>query len=649
MKTQRKNVALTLRKQGFSVVPANLDAKMPALRSWKQYQDNPPTEQQITNWFRDERALGVITGRVSGNTEIIDFDADPERPIVFQQWRENVEAEAPGLFEKLYIESTQNEGFHVSYRCPDIKIPGNLKLAQRKFQEDGKDQIKALIETRGEGGFCIVSPSKGYKTRQGSLADLPEITKGEREVLINAARLLNEYVEPSKLVNGPREAKPKREGVSPGDDFNERGDWDELLAKHKWTRVKRNGQYDYWRRPGKDRGHSASIIEGNIFYVFSSNAYPFESFTGYSKFAVYTLLEHGGDYSAAAKELAQQGYGDKPTPQQSTPPEEHPAWANNQTSRPPQKNQLFSLDQIADCFKQDIKWAWREHIPADMSTMFSGREGDGKTTNCIQIVKEMLEENPSDYVVWIASEGFVQDTISKMLQLKLDGSRILFLKNDNDTFSFNFNLGYDRQQLDQQLSQYKAEGKKILAVFIDSIRGITPFDDNDSRIKNVMLSLNAIVCDKHRAALIYIDHHKKGDARSALDKVVGTTAKAAAVRCVYAVTPVSGMVRKIELAKTNILDHQPAPLKSVFSINYGLIIYETEKADQTLRDDAQKWLIYLFGKRSEYRSSEIYELGEKHGYGIETLKKAKLDLGIDSKQEAVGKPWLWVCHRFLDK
>jgi archaellum biogenesis ATPase FlaH len=283
-----------------------------------------------------------------------------------------------------------------------------------------------------------------------------------------------------------------------------------------------------------------------------------------------------------------------------------------------------------------------------MSTMFSGREGDGKTTNCIQIVKEMLEENPSHFVIWIASEGFVQDTISKMLQLRLVGSRILFLKNDNDTFSFNFNLDYDRRQLDRQLSQYKAEGKKILAVFIDSIRGITPFDDNDSKIKNVMLGLNAIVCDKHRAALIYIDHHKKGQAKSALDKVVGTTAKAAAVRCVYAVTVVSGMVRKIEVAKTNILDHRPVPLRSVLSGTHGLIIYETEQADHTLRDEAQTWLIDLFSKQAEYRSSEIYELGEQYGYRIETLKKAKLDLGIDSKQQSVGKPWLWVCHRFLD-
>lgn len=72
------------------------------------------------------------------------------------------------------------------------------------------------------------------------------------------------------------------------------------------------------------------------------------------------------------------------------------------------------------------------------------------------------------------------------------------------------------------------------------------------------------------------------------------------------------------------------------------------KLDHTQRDEAQKWLIDLFSKQSQYLSSEIYELGEQYGYGIETLKKAKLDLGIDSKQEAVGKPWLWVCHRFLD-
>ena len=42
---------------------------------------------------------------------------------------------------------------------------------------------------------------------------------------------------------------------------------------------------------------------------FSSNALPFEPETAYAPFAAYSLLEHEGDFAAAANALAQQGYG----------------------------------------------------------------------------------------------------------------------------------------------------------------------------------------------------------------------------------------------------------------------------------------------------------------------------------------------------
>src|SRR5262249_24234286 len=49
--------------------------------------------------------------------------------------------------------------------------------------------------------------------------------------------------------------------------------------------------------------------------VFSSNADPFEGPSGgkpctcYCRFAVYTFLNHGGDFKAAAQALYEQGYG----------------------------------------------------------------------------------------------------------------------------------------------------------------------------------------------------------------------------------------------------------------------------------------------------------------------------------------------------
>ena len=46
-----------------------------------------------------------------------------------------------------------------------------------------------------------------------------------------------------------------------------------------------------------------------VFYVFSSNAAPFEPNQAYSPFAVYALLEHQGDFAQAASALRDEGFG----------------------------------------------------------------------------------------------------------------------------------------------------------------------------------------------------------------------------------------------------------------------------------------------------------------------------------------------------
>ncbi|MGI4790202.1 MAG: DNA primase family protein [Janthinobacterium lividum] len=67
----------------------------------------------------------------------------------------------------------------------------------------------------------------------------------------------------------------------------------------------------YLRRPGKERGVSATFCpDTGILYNFSTNARPFGAERGYSPFAVFALLEHEGDFRAAARALREQGYGD---------------------------------------------------------------------------------------------------------------------------------------------------------------------------------------------------------------------------------------------------------------------------------------------------------------------------------------------------
>ncbi|MFW6062255.1 MAG: DUF3987 domain-containing protein [Planctomycetota bacterium] len=286
---------------GQCVLPARRDQKRPVVGQWKQYRLRRPTQAELEAWMANgPDALCILCGRISGNGEMIDFDAGGE---LFEAWASQIPAD---LLAKLVIETTQRDGRHVHYRC-ESEVCGNLKLAQRREGEN----VVTLIETRGEGGLFLCAPTPGYELIQGDLARPPVITEAERDILLQAAWELNEYV--PAVVEGPLTCGPVREagtGDRPGDDFNRRGDVRAVLERHGWTRVG-GGENEYWQRPGKSQGWSATL-KGGVFYVFSSNAAPFEPNQPYSPFAVLAYLEHGGDFAAATRALSAEGFGSLP-------------------------------------------------------------------------------------------------------------------------------------------------------------------------------------------------------------------------------------------------------------------------------------------------------------------------------------------------
>jgi hypothetical protein len=296
--------ALEYQKADLSIIPTK-KSKQPPLKHWKPYQEKPASPEQLAKWFPRHQCIAIICGKISGNIELIDFDYDEKRPEIFNEWRKLVDEEDVDLFKKLVIQTTQNNGFHVCYSCPEIEIPGNQVLAQYSNGES----LKTLIETRGEGGYFLADPSPGYKLKQGKFTHIAQITPSEREILLRCASLLNEYATPARS-SKPSSNGQNRTGLSPGDDYNQRGDIRAFLESKGWTYTGSQGDIERWRRPGKDRGNSASLLDGKTFYNFSSNAHPLEPNQSYDLFGLYTFYEHGGDFKAAAKALAREGYGD---------------------------------------------------------------------------------------------------------------------------------------------------------------------------------------------------------------------------------------------------------------------------------------------------------------------------------------------------
>ena len=283
---------------GLSVLPANKAQKRPCLPQWSEFQTRLPTEEEVRRWFAEPReAQCLVCGKVSGNLEVIDFDNHGE---LYSKWKDAIPVD---LLARLVIEQTQSGGYHVAYRCQD-EVCGNIRLAQG--ERNGK--MMTLVETRGEGGLILCAPGDGYSLVQGDYTALPVLTKEERETLLNAAWKMNE--KPEQGMPKPTRCPDEHFENHPGDDFNARGDVRAVLLKHGWMSlgIQPDGN-EHWRRPGKTGGGNSATLKDSVFYVFSSNAAPFELEHGYSPFHVYSLLEHGGDFSAAASSLLQAGYG----------------------------------------------------------------------------------------------------------------------------------------------------------------------------------------------------------------------------------------------------------------------------------------------------------------------------------------------------
>ena len=285
-----RKIAKEYMNHGLAVLPCKLDKSPDVNGSWKG---------GITDLSLYDKAngIGILCGEISGGLECLDFDAH------FGDAKENISKfikEIQDIYDKYKfpIEKTQNGGFHFLFRCKQNR--GNQKLASKPLLDPKTKKWKpdAIIETRGEGGYFVSAPTSGYKIIRNNILDIPEITIEERNIIISVCKSFNEWHD---VIKDKFEEKDK-----PGDlfnqDVNSKDEMINCLKRHGWFEIK----VGYWRRPNKKDGISATLgkVADNIFYNFSSNAYPFEPEKGYTPFQVVCLLDYKGDFSEFAKELS---------------------------------------------------------------------------------------------------------------------------------------------------------------------------------------------------------------------------------------------------------------------------------------------------------------------------------------------------------
>jgi|APSaa5957512622_1039677.scaffolds.fasta_scaffold09548_2 hypothetical protein len=219
-----------------------------------------------------------------------------------------------GWSEPVIVDS--GNGYYLLYR---IDLPANDDgLVHRCIQA-----LQPVADERVHIDLSVANPSRicrlsGTWNRKGD--DMPDRPHRPSEIMdapgppqVVPVALINALAATLAPRNDARPVAPcapvSANGDRPGDEFNQRGEIGPILEAQGWQRVGESGDNQLWRRHGKTTGNHSATFDGRTFYVFSSAAPPFEANQGYSPFVVYAMLEHGGDYAAAAAALADNGYG----------------------------------------------------------------------------------------------------------------------------------------------------------------------------------------------------------------------------------------------------------------------------------------------------------------------------------------------------
>ncbi|MGC8584865.1 MAG: bifunctional DNA primase/polymerase [Thermoplasmata archaeon] len=122
---------------GFSLIPLKEKTKIPLIK-WEDFQKRRPTEQELHEWFDDGKAnVAIITGKISGNLVVIDFDNLEILPFLIE--------DIQNIFKNTMGVRT-GKGLHIYYKT-DEKY-----LNTRRFEN-------LKIDIKGEGGYVVAPPS----------------------------------------------------------------------------------------------------------------------------------------------------------------------------------------------------------------------------------------------------------------------------------------------------------------------------------------------------------------------------------------------------------------------------------------------------------------------------------------------------------
>ena len=259
------------------------------LTKWTEFQTRKPTQQEITRWLNSRvQNYAIVTGEISN---LIVFDVDTK----------NGGDPTPFLNRGLFEIRTPSGGYHFYTTYDPV-------LKSTKHKKANHEGILKAVDVQSNGALVFCPPTIFPNGTYTIVNDVP-ITRLPDDLLVQVLDAL----EPEKQITDVKKHIPLTNPLSrrPGDIFDALATWEDVLQPLGWEKVGNAARgIQYWRRPGKKDGISASTNwhDFDLFVPYTTSVPGITPMKAYKKFTLYTALVHGGDSAKAAKALVFENY-----------------------------------------------------------------------------------------------------------------------------------------------------------------------------------------------------------------------------------------------------------------------------------------------------------------------------------------------------
>lgn len=289
---------------GLEIFPVNPRDKTPLT---SQYQATTDTDQVIAWWRHWPDAL--IGHRLDDDTLVLDIDPKSGGDATWRALKA-----AAGIQEvttRAHLSGRGDGGGHTWWRMPGDKVSVSRVDAWAQERGLGKPILdRTGRQVRWSGGIDLLHRGHRYTILPPSPhpdTGLPYRWPGDGRDVGTLIEPLPQFLVDLIVDDEPPVPPKPRQPSDPdsiADWYTANHTWGGLL--NDWSLVAGDGESDgaRWRHPTATSKFSATIRHGCLF-VYSPNTV-FEPTVpgrprGYTKFAAYAELEHGGDQKAAAK------------------------------------------------------------------------------------------------------------------------------------------------------------------------------------------------------------------------------------------------------------------------------------------------------------------------------------------------------------